>query len=33
MAKARRKPELIPVLTEKLVSFIKAGAYKRRGPE
>jgi hypothetical protein len=33
MGKARRKPRLVPVLTEKFVSFIQAGAYKRRGPE
>jgi hypothetical protein len=33
MTKARRKPRLVPVLTEKLVNFIQAGAYERRGPE
>jgi hypothetical protein len=33
MAKARRKPRLIPVLTEKFVSFIQGGDYKRLGLE
>jgi hypothetical protein len=33
MAKASRKPRLTPVLTEKCVSCIQAGLYKRRGPE
>ena len=33
MAKARRKPRLVPVLTEKFVSFIQAGACKRGAPQ
>ncbi len=33
MIKARRKPRLTPDLTENVVNFIQAGAYKRRGPE